>query len=138
MLTEKDAWQMMDLVMDPEIPAVSILGMGMVRSIEIEGSTARISLAPTFSGCPAQDLIKREVEARISQAGLIPEVSWTFAPPWSSDWISPEARQKMASIGLAPPPIHAGLIELALTEAVSCPHCGSQNTVQKNSFGPTL
>lgn len=138
MLTEQDVWQMMNQVMDPEIPVVSILEMGMVRSIEIEGNTARIGIAPTFSGCPALDLIKREVEARIRQAGLVPDVRWTFAPPWSSDWIKPEARQKMASIGLATPPAHAGLLELALTEAVSCPHCGSQNTVQKNSFGPTL
>lgn len=138
MITEEDVWQMMNQVMDPEIPVVSILEMGILRSVEIEGNIARIRLAPTFSGCPALDLIQREVETRISEAGLVPEVTWTYAPPWSSDWIKPEARQKMASIGLATPPVHAGLIELALTEAVSCPQCGSQNTVQKNSFGPTL
>jgi ring-1,2-phenylacetyl-CoA epoxidase subunit PaaD len=138
MLNEQDVWQILKQVMDPEIPAVSIVDMGIVRDMEIKGKTVRVLLTPTFSGCPALEVIQRQVESSLSRAGLQPEVVWTNSPAWSSDWITPEARQKMASIGLAPPPRHTGLIELALLEPVGCPYCGSQNTIQKNSFGSTL
>jgi ring-1,2-phenylacetyl-CoA epoxidase subunit PaaD len=137
-LKEEDVWKIINNVMDPEIPIVSIVEMGIVRRVELEEDIVHVYMTPTFSGCPALEVMRRQVEAILRQAGLKPEVLWTNAPAWSSDWIMPEARVKMASIGLAAPPRHSGFIELALEEQAHCPYCGSANTAQKNSFGPTL
>jgi ring-1,2-phenylacetyl-CoA epoxidase subunit PaaD len=138
MLQESDVWKILKQVMDPEIPAVSIVELGIVREVAVQGDCARVSLAPTFSACPALEVIQRQVEADLLQAGIQPLVNWSASPPWSSDWITPDGRLKLASIGLVPPPRHSGLIELALIERVTCPFCGSIDTTQKNSFGPTL
>ncbi len=137
-MLEEDIWKMLNNVMDPEIPGVSVVEMGIVRKVELVQDAVRVYLTPTFSGCPALEVIQREVEELLRQVNLKPEVFWTDSPAWSSDWISPQARAKMASIGLAAPPRHSGFIELALDEKVSCPYCGSPNTAQKNSFGATL
>jgi ring-1,2-phenylacetyl-CoA epoxidase subunit PaaD len=138
--TEEDIWLILKQVMDPEIPVVSVVDMGIIRGIEFQedNHTVRVMMTPTFSGCPALEAMQRQVEASLSQAGFKSEVKWTDSPAWSSDWITPQARQNMVSLGLAPPPRHAGFIDLALIEAVSCPYCDSQNTTQKNSFGSTL
>ena len=138
MRSEEFVWQTLRQIMDPEIPAVSIVDMGIVRDVELNGGIVRVRLTPTFSGCPALEVIQRQVEADLRRVGLTTEVIWINYPAWSSDWITPEARQKMISIGLAPPSQHAGLIELSLLEVVHCPYCGSESTTQKNSFGPTL
>lgn len=138
MLKEEDVWQIINNVMDPEIPVVSVVEMGIVRKVDLEEDAVRVYLTPTFSGCPALEVIQHEVEEILRQAGLKPEIFWTDAPAWSSDWIAPEAREKMASMGLATPPLHSGFIELALEEQVHCPYCNSISTTQKNSFGATL
>ncbi len=138
MINVEEVWQILNRVMDPEIPVVSIVDMGIVQDVKIVGNAVQVSLTPTFSGCPALELIRRQTEAELAKAGIASQVSWTESPSWSSDRITPEARQKMASIGLMPPPVHAGMIELALSEAVRCPYCGSQDTIQKNEFGPAL
>ena len=138
MLSEEYVWQILRQIMDPEIPAVSIVEMGIVRDVELKGDFVRVRMTPTFSGCPALEVIQRQVEADLSQVGLTSEVIWINYPAWSSDWITPQARHKMISIGLAPPPQHAGLIELSLLEVVRCAYCGSESTTQKNSFGSTL
>jgi ring-1,2-phenylacetyl-CoA epoxidase subunit PaaD len=138
MQTEKEIWQILEQIMDPEIPAVSIVEMGIVRDIELKGDMVRVRMTPTFSGCPALEVIQHLVELELRGEGLKPEIVWINYPAWTSDWITPQARQKMASIGIAAPPRHDGLIELSLLESVRCPYCGSDNTTQKNSFGPTL
>jgi ring-1,2-phenylacetyl-CoA epoxidase subunit PaaD len=137
-LTEDQIWEILDTVKDPEIPVVSVVEMGVVRKVEMEGSRARITLTPTFSGCPALDMMKTEIQTRLEANGMQVSVIYTNKPPWSSDWISPEAREKLKQFGLAPPPRHDGRIEAALLDVVACPYCGSQDTVLKNSFGPTL
>jgi ring-1,2-phenylacetyl-CoA epoxidase subunit PaaD len=138
-ITPAKIWQLLDEVMDPEIPVVSVVEMGMIRSVSIEGGTARVVVTPTFVGCPALDAIQESIRARLRQAGA-DEVLVTFSlsPPWSSDQITARGREKLRSFGLAPPSRHAGRVDLALLEPVACPFCGSQDTVMKNSFGPTL
>jgi ring-1,2-phenylacetyl-CoA epoxidase subunit PaaD len=134
-----DVWRLLDQVKDPEIPVVTIVELGMVRAIQLEDRHVTVVLAPTFAGCPALHVIQEEVIRRLYAAGASKaEVHMTFAPPWSSDDITPQARQKLIEIGLAPPPKHQGFIELALLEPALCPYCGSSNTTIKNSFGPTL
>jgi ring-1,2-phenylacetyl-CoA epoxidase subunit PaaD len=140
-LTVELAWQLLEEVKDPEIPVVSLVEMGILREVEVspQGDFARVTLAPTFSGCPALHVMRQEVEDRLKQAGASSvEVVVSHNPPWSSDWIRPAAREKLRCFGLAPPPVHGGNFELPLLDVARCPHCGSEDTVLKNSFGPTL
>jgi ring-1,2-phenylacetyl-CoA epoxidase subunit PaaD len=96
-------------------------------------------MTPTFIGCPAMNVMKDEIEKRLREAGAEEvEIRTVLSPAWSTDWMTSEARQKLKSFGLAPPPRHAGLIDLDLLEAAVCPYCGSPDTTLKNSFGPTL
>jgi len=136
-LTEK-IWQTLHEVKDPEIPVVSLVEMGIVRDVQIENDKAIITITPTFAGCPAMHVMRREVEERVGAMGVEVEVRMTLTPPWTSDWIGDEARAKLKSFGLAPPPKHQGDINVILLEEAFCPHCGSSNTTIKNTFGPTL
>lgn len=131
-------WFALHEVKDPEIPIVSLVEMGIVREVKIENDKAIITITPTFAGCPAMHVMKRDVEERVGAMGVEVEVRTSLTPPWTSDWISDEAREKLKSFGLAPPPRHHGDINVILLEESSCPRCGSKNTTIKNTFGPTL
>lgn len=138
-LTLDEIWGILDKVKDPEIPVISIVEMGIVREVKVDGSNATVILAPTFVGCPALSIIHDEVVLALSEAGFREiEVRFTYSPPWSSDDLTTQARQKMKDFGLAPPPRHQGLIEGSLLLPVPCPYCNSTNTSRKNMFGPTL
>ncbi len=139
MLTSELIWDLLNEVKDPEIPVVSIVEMGMVRQVQVDGGSVTVILAPTFAGCPALNTIRDEVSLILSKAGMRDvEVRFTYSPPWSSDDITAQARQKLKGFGLAPAPQHHGLIEAALLLPVPCPYCDSTNTSVKNEFGPTL
>jgi ring-1,2-phenylacetyl-CoA epoxidase subunit PaaD len=138
-LTTEEIWKILDEVKDPEIPVVSVVEMGLVRTIGVEDQDVIVTMTPTFSGCPALKVMEKEVEKRLLEAGAHrASVQWVYSPPWNSDWILPEARKKLSDFGLAPPPRHGGDIELALKAPAVCPFCGSENTTLKNSFGSTL
>ena len=127
-------------VKDPEIPVVSVVEMGIVRDILICDEGVTVQMTPTFSGCPALDVMRRDIEARVRQMGIENvTVETILYPPWTSDWITDEAREKLRQFGLAPPPQHGGnLISVAFLDVAECPRCRSKNSVIKNSFGPTL
>ncbi len=137
-LTSEQIWLALQSVKDPEIPVVSLVEMGIVRDVKIENDKAIITITPTFAGCPAMHVMKRDVEERVGAMGVEVEVRTSLTPPWTSDWISDEARAKLKSFGLAPPLKHNGDIDLILLEEASCPRCNSKNTTIKNTFGPTL
>lgn len=121
----------LERVEDPEIPALSIVDLGLVRSIEetAEGVLC-VGLSPTYTGCPATEVIRERVHIALLAAGLHPvRVDTVLAPPWSTDWITPDGRAKLAACGIAPP-----------TEAhlpAACPRCGSLNTERLSHFGST-
>ncbi len=138
MLSEEEIWEILDKVKDPEIPVVSVVEMGIVRQVELDQDQVRVTLTPTFSGCPALQVMKEEIQNRLEAQGVQATVTYTNNPPWSSDWITPEAREKLRQFGLAPPPLHCDRIDLSALEVVTCPYCGSQDTLLKNSFGSTL
>lgn len=139
MLTLEAVWDLLDKVKDPEIPVISVVEMGIVREVKVEGLNATVILAPTFVGCPALGMIRDEVARTLSEAGFREvAVRFTYSPPWSSDDLTPQARRKLKDFGLTPPPQHQGLIEPALLLPVPCPYCNSTNTSRKNAFGPTL
>jgi ring-1,2-phenylacetyl-CoA epoxidase subunit PaaD len=139
MLTAERIWQILDEVKDPEIPVVSVVEMGLIRSIGVQEGRLVVTISPTFAGCPALQVIQEEIAARLRLAGEAEvEVRLTYSPPWRSDWITPAARQKLKAFGLSPPPRHAGRLETALAQAARCPYCDSADTTLKNDFGPTL
>ena len=139
-ITAANIWQALTEVKDPEIPVVSLVEMGIIRQVELIKDKVIVTMTPTFSGCPALEVMKTNIERKLRDEGIASvEVKQVLDPPWSSDWITDDARQKLKAFGLAPPPKHDGnLQEILLIDTVACPYCDSTNTVIKNTFGPTL
>ncbi|MCS7155437.1 MAG: 1,2-phenylacetyl-CoA epoxidase subunit PaaD [Bacteroidota bacterium] len=137
MVSEQDIWCALQEVADPEIPVVNIVELGVVQEVRLEGDRAEVVLIPTFSGCPAMELMRSEVENRLRQLGLSEVVvRLSLSPPWSTDRIAPAAREKMKRWGLAPPSDWGP--EQDLLQPVTCPYCGSKQTRLDSPFGPTL
>ena len=146
-VTELAVWEALAKVEDPEIPAVSVVDLGIVRRVELGDGRLRVELLPTFVGCPAVELIRRAVAERLAPFAPVVEVEPTFAEPWTSDRITPEGRRKLRESGFAPPdlaraPAPAGdeplLLTITTRTAAICPYCGSSDTAMENPFGPTL
>jgi ring-1,2-phenylacetyl-CoA epoxidase subunit PaaD len=132
-------WEALAELPDPEIPVVSLVEMGIIRDVAINNESVTVIMTPTFSGCPALQVMQTEIKARLRQMGIEQVmVKTVLTPPWSSDWISDDARAKLKAFGLAPPPRHGGNIEVVFYEPTACPYCDSLNTAVKNNFGSTL
>ena len=132
-------WAILDEIKDPEIPVVSVVEMGMIRSFGITDDKVIVTMTPTFIGCPAIQVMKDAIEDHLLHAGVSRvEVNITHSPPWTTERITTAARQKLKDFGLSPPPRHSGDLEIALEAPVACPYCDSRDTGLKNSFGPTL
>jgi ring-1,2-phenylacetyl-CoA epoxidase subunit PaaD len=138
MLSNDAIWKVLTEVADPELPVVNLVEMGIVREFAIESDQVCVTITPTFTGCPALHTMQRDIIERLERAGIDNvRVEVTLTPAWTTDWITDEAREKLRKFGLAPPPKHNGDFELILAETVTCPYCGSQNTILKNNWGPT-
>ena len=132
-------WRTLNTITDPEIPVVTLVELGVVREVKVDGARVTVTITPTFAGCPAMHMMREEIGEKLRAIGFEQiEVRTSLNPPWTSEWLSDEVRLKLKQFGLAPPPRHAGDIELALQEVVACPHCGSKDTMLDNAFGPTL
>ncbi|WP_396115645.1 1,2-phenylacetyl-CoA epoxidase subunit PaaD [Deinococcus multiflagellatus] len=134
-------WKALAAVPDPEIPVVSITDMGMVRDVTVDGGgRVQVTFTPTFSGCPALHVIRESIEQAVRALGVQDvEVRSTLTPPWTTDWINEDARERLRQYGIAPP-APAGeeqLIQLD-AEPTRCPRCSSLNVRMTASFGPTL
>ncbi len=140
MVTEQEIWTALDSVMDPEIPKLSVVDLGMVSSISIdESGAAEVEVTPTFAGCPAIDFIKRSIRDAVVELGVESvTVNVNFDRQWNSNMISEKGRALIKDWGLAPPPVHDGYISLDVLQNVACPHCDSRNTTMQTPFGPTL
>ncbi len=124
---EEAIWAALRDVPDPEIPAVSLVDLGIVRDVTPE----RVVLTPTYTGCPATLVIETMVRVALDQAGFGPvRIETTLSPPWTTDWITQEGRAKLKAYGIAPP-VPAG------TREVECPQCGATDTEQLSRFGST-
>jgi ring-1,2-phenylacetyl-CoA epoxidase subunit PaaD len=122
-------------VHDPEIPTLSIVDLGIVHDVRVDGAGIRVELLPTFVGCPALDLIRDSVRERLASFGRPVEVAFTFAVPWTSDRITPQGRASLRRGGFAPPSASDGPQLVSLEAPVACPFCGSTRTIQENAFG---
>ena len=124
MIEEAEVWEALATVKDPEIPVVSVVELGIVREVVVEGEGVTVRMTPTFSGCPALAVMRAEIEAAVRALGATPvTVETVLHPPWSTEWISEEAREKLKQFGLAPPPRHDGLLPVTFFEPVPCPRC---------------
>ena len=118
-------WAVLKDVPDPEIPAVSILDLGIVRSVEEE----KVIITPTYSGCPATQFIEQSIREALDAAGYRNvTIETVLSPPWTTDWISEEGKEKLHAYGIAPPD---------LAKAATCPRCGSADTEEVSRFGST-
>jgi ring-1,2-phenylacetyl-CoA epoxidase subunit PaaD len=128
-------------VKDPEVPAIDVVELGIVRGVEFDGDRVIVKVTPTYSGCPATQVIEREIVATLRRHGFAEvEVRTVFSPPWTTDWIGEEAREKLRAYGIAPPgrAEPAGLVTLGgPARPVPCPYCGSSNTKRESEFGST-
>jgi ring-1,2-phenylacetyl-CoA epoxidase subunit PaaD len=136
-------WAVLDGVMDPEVPVLSVVDLGIVRGVEIDAdNTVTVSVTPTYSGCPAMRVIEDDIVAAL-RAGGWPRVRVreVYSPAWTTDWISKEAKEKLASYGIAPPARSAAAEPLVQLDrrapSIACPYCGSSNTNMRSEFGPT-
>jgi len=148
MTTETDArglrdrlWDALQDVVDPEIPAVSIVEMGMVNEVEVAGEgRVTVEILPTFSGCPALDVIGAHVRERVAREPGVSsvDVRFVFDPIWSTDRVTPAGKEKLKGFGVAPAPLSRGRpLPMLQREPVACPFCGSTHTAMDNLFGPT-
>jgi ring-1,2-phenylacetyl-CoA epoxidase subunit PaaD len=137
------AWQVLGDVPDPEVPALSVRDLGIVRDVIDHGAELEVVLTPTYSGCPATEAIERSVLDALQAEGLGPaRATLRRAPAWTTDWITEDGRRKLREYGIAPPgPVlpEAGVpIRLVRREApVACPRCGSPHTERLSAFGST-
>lgn len=137
--TEDDIWKALEEVMDPEIPTISMVDLGIISGVSLSDSEASITMIPTFSGCPALKVMEEMVKEKIESLGIEKvDVHTNFDIPWTTDRITEKGRKALLKHGLAPPPVHDGYVELSMLSDVECPYCGSRNTEMKTPFGPTL
>jgi ring-1,2-phenylacetyl-CoA epoxidase subunit PaaD len=142
---EAAIWAALAEVPDPEIPAISVVDLGVIGSVDLadDRSRLRVELMPTFIGCPATEVMREAIGERLRALEVADEVevALTFAEPWTSDRISPTGREQLRTSGFAPPPHLRELTtlgELPTLTVVPCPYCGSRQTTLENAFGPTL
>ena len=140
MVGEAQVWEALEEIPDPEIPVVSLVDLGVIRSVDVENGHVRIEFTPTFLGCPALEVMKRAMEEKVAGLGAEPVVEVISDDSWSTDRITPAGREKLREAGFAPPaPREASAPKLVQLQAnvFRCPYCGSTETRLENIFGPT-
>ena len=135
------AWTALHEVMDPEIPVLSVIDLGLIRRLDLgDDGTLEVDLAPTYSGCPAMAVIRGAVEVALRAAGLgTARITEVLAPAWTSDWLSAAGRQKLLRYGIAPPvtPVDTPRGIWRPATVVRCPRCDSASTEELSHFGST-
>ena len=126
-VTTASIWELLKTIPDPEIPAVSIVDLGIVRNVEFDDNKLNITITPTYSGCPAFSFMKEEIVRHLETEGITNyQINTSLAPPWTTDWMSDEVKSKLKEAGIAPP-----------SQEVACPQCDSQNVQVISEFGST-
>jgi ring-1,2-phenylacetyl-CoA epoxidase subunit PaaD len=139
----EDAWAVLDEVPDPEVPALSVRDLGIVRDVRLTDDGVDVVLTPTYSGCPATEVIEKSVIDALEAAGFGPaRVTMQRAPAWTTDWISEAGKRKLRAYGIAPPgPVDAAdgvpITFMRKAAPVPCPRCGSTHTERIAAFGST-
>src|SRR6476469_5878802 len=138
--TEAAIWKILECVMDPEVPVLSVLDLGIVRAVHISDEQIQITITPTYSGCAAMDVISMDIRLKLIEHGFrnvhIPQ---QLSPAWTTDWMTESGKQKLKAFGIAPPNPKQQFCktELLAEEAVQCPRCNSYHTQLVSQFGST-
>lgn len=140
-LTRERALAVLGEVMDPEVPVLSVVELGIVRAVDVNDDRVTVTLTPTYSGCPAMRAIEQDIEqALLAHGASQVEVRISYSPAWTTDWIPAEAREKLRAYGIAPPgpADHDTPVTIGRRRApVRCPYCGSVSTELRSEFGST-
>lgn len=141
-------WRALEGVADPEIPVVSVVELGIVRNVALRAGKIHVTVTPTYSGCPATEVIAADIGRALAEAGESDcRIEMALSPPWTTDWIVPAARKRLAEYGIAPPGPRATaasrVIDLSRLRRVRakmevpCPRCGSSHTREQSRYGST-
>ena len=130
--------KILEEVKDPEVPVLSILDLGIVRSVDVEGEKIQLVITPTYSGCPAMDVISMDIRLKLIEHGYRDvEIKQTLSPAWTTDWMTDEGKRKLKAYGIAPPHYRTGELALFEDEQISCPRCHSSHTEMISRYGST-
>lgn len=130
--------KILEEVKDPEVPVLSILDLGIVRSVDVEGEQIQLVITPTYSGCPAMDVISMDIRLKLIEHGYRDVViKQALSPAWTTDWMSEEGKRKLREYGIAPPHYRSGEMELFEEEQIACPRCHSSQTEMISRYGST-
>ncbi|HUC80919.1 MAG TPA: 1,2-phenylacetyl-CoA epoxidase subunit PaaD [Flavisolibacter sp.] len=139
-ITEEQLWHLLEEVKDPEVPVLSIVDLGIVREVEIVDEKINIIITPTYSGCPAMDVISMDIRLKLIEKGYRNvSIQQRLSPAWTTDWMSEEGKKKLKAFGIAPPNPKQQFCtsEMFREEAVECPHCHSYHTELISQFSST-
>jgi len=132
------AWDIAARVVDPEIPVLTIADLGVLRDVAVNDGCVEVAITPTYSGCPAMNMITLEIELALEREGIKhPKVRTVLSPAWTTDWMSDDGRRKLKDYGIAPPQSGSGRRALFGEQQVACPQCGSDDTEVLSEFGST-
>jgi ring-1,2-phenylacetyl-CoA epoxidase subunit PaaD len=140
-IEEKKIWSILETVTDPEVPVLSVTDLGIIRNVKMDGDTVEVIITPTYSGCPAMDMITANIRMALLENGYQKiKVSSVLSPAWTTDWMSEEGKRKLKEYGIAPPNPKQQVCRqelFASAEGVQCPHCDSWHTHRISEFGST-
>ncbi len=132
------AWNAAARVVDPEIPVLTIADLGVLRDVAVHDGRVEVAITPTYSGCPAMNMIALEIELALEREGIArPTIRTVLSPAWTTDWMSEDGRRKLREYGIAPPVRGSGRRALFGALEVACPQCGSVDTELLAEFGST-
>jgi ring-1,2-phenylacetyl-CoA epoxidase subunit PaaD len=132
------AWQVAASVVDPEIPVLTIADLGVLREVAVNDGSVEVTITPTYSGCPAMNMITLEIELALEREGFHDsKVRTVLSPAWTTDWMSEDGHRKLREYGIAPPQAASSRRALFGVDQVACPQCGSENTEVLSEFGST-
>jgi ring-1,2-phenylacetyl-CoA epoxidase subunit PaaD len=132
------AWEAAARVVDPEIPVLTIADLGVLREVSVSDGHVEVAITPTYSGCPAMNMIALEIELALQRSGIRnSKVRTVLSPAWTTDWMSDDGRRKLRQYGIAPPLAATSRRALFGVQQVACPQCGSENTEVLSEFGST-
>jgi len=137
---ESEIWDSLQEVKDPEVPVLSVLDLGIVRDVKTEGEKISITITPTYSGCPAMDVISMDIRLKLIEKGYRNvSIKQQLSPAWTTDWMTEEGKRKLKAFGIAPPNPKQQFCtaEMFKEEAVQCPRCNSYHTEAVSQFGST-
>ncbi|RYZ17805.1 MAG: phenylacetate-CoA oxygenase subunit PaaJ [Chitinophagaceae bacterium] len=140
MIQEQKVWSILEQVKDPEIPVLSVLDMGIIRAVSVLGEEVEIVITPTYSGCPAMDVISMDIRLKLIEHGIRKvRIRQQLSPAWTTEWMSAEGKEKLRAFGIAPPNPKQQFCstDLFQEEAVQCPRCGSWHTELISQFAST-